>query len=88
MECRLANDNHREAMSTMTSTTDFDDHDEMLDINVLSDEFVEMTEVIMQTSPRMPVWEARKLALRMLALFASDARAPRTNRGQFPTRGH
>ena len=72
----------------MTSTTDFDDHDEMLDINVLSDEFAEMTEVIMKTSPRMPVWEARKLALRMLALFAPDVRTSRTNREQLPNPGH
>ena len=75
-------DNHREAMSIMTGTIDFEEHGEMLDINVLSDEFAEMTEVIMKTSPRMPIWEARKLALRMLALFAPDARPSKTKGGK------
>ena len=71
MDCRSTADIHKEAMSIMTGATDFDDNDVMLDINVLSDEFAEMTEVIRKASPRMPVWEARKLALRMIALFTA-----------------
>jgi len=70
MYSQLAAENSKETRALLDSIVEVDLFDEMENFQTLSDEVVELTEVLMAATPKLSIWEAQELAERMLAVFA------------------
>ena len=69
MYSQLATENYKDTNALLDSIVGVDLFDEMENFHPLSDEVVDLTEILMAATPRLSIWEAQELAERMLAVF-------------------
>ena len=69
MPSQLVTENYKGIRVILDSDVEIDWVDEMDNFHALSNEVTELTEVLMDVSPRLSNMEARELAVRMLVVF-------------------